>query len=185
MDDRDIVRLFLERSEDAIAQSKRKYGRYIRYIASRILSAGEDVEEAEDDAYMKAWNRIPPDEPDDLGAYLGMIGRQIALDKYRSQSREKRRGSRYAESLDELAECIPDTDGGDLVGSLALRDLLNSFLASLPEKQRNIFMKRYFWACSVSEIASELGTSESAVKMSLMRTRGKLKERLEKEGFDL
>lgn len=183
MDDRDIVKLFFERSEDAIAQSKLKYGRYCRYIAGRILPTVQDVEEAESDAYMKAWQRIPPDCPEDLGAYLGMISRQTAVDKYKSMSREKRGRGQYALTLDELAECIPDRSGADALDVFALRDVLNSFLASLPEKQRRMFMQRYFWASGVSEIAAGLGMKESAVKMALMRMRGKLKDRLEKEGF--
>ena len=184
MEDREIVKLYFERSEDAITESRKSYGRYCRYIASRILESDEDVEEVENDTYMKAWSRIPPDRPDALGAYLGMLCRGIAIDRLKSSRREKRGGGQYAAALDELSECVSDGDeSGSITDKIALRDALNSFLASLPEKTRIVFMKRYFWVSSVKEISDELGMSESAVKMLLLRTRGKLKIFLEKEGF--
>ena len=184
MEDREIVKLYLERSEKAITESRKSYSRYCRYIANRILDSDEDVEEVENDTYMKAWNRIPPDSPDDLGSYLAMLCRGIAIDRYKSEKREKRGGGQYTAVLDELAECVSDGDESSrITDRIALRDALNRFLATLPEKTRIVFMKRYFWVSSVKEISEELGMSESAVKMLLLRTRDKLKTFLEQEGF--
>ena len=186
MEDREIVKLYLERSEKAITESRKSYSRYCRYIACRILDSDEDAEEVEDDTYMKAWNRIPPDSPEDLGSYLGMLCRGLAIDRLKSSRREKRGGGQYTAALDELSECITDGDESVVVtDKIALRDAINRFLASLPEKTRIVFMKRYFWVSSISEISDELGMSESAVKMLLLRTRDKLKIFLEKEGFNI
>ena len=186
MNDSDIVKLYFERSEDAIAQSKSRYGRYCRYIAARILPSEQDVEEIENDTYMKAWSRIPPDRPDDLGAYLGMLCRQTAIDRYKSMKREKRGGGQYPLALEELSECLAARDNVEAgFDSALIRETLNSFLRALPEKHRVVFMRRYFWMSDIKEISESLGMSESAVKMLLMRTREKLKIRLEKEGIGI
>lgn len=184
MEDREIVKLFFRRSEVAISECEKKYGRYLTAIANRILGDDEDAKETVNDIYLCAWNNMPPKKPDDLGAYLGMICRSRAIDKRKSETREKRGGDGYDASLDELVECLPCEDE-NVVDGIALRDAMNAFLGELPKKSRVVFMKRYFWFLSVSEIAQSLGMGESAVKMTLSRVREKLKEYLMKEGFTL
>lgn len=184
MEDREIVKLFFTRSENAISECEKKYGRYLTAIAERIIGDGEDAKETVNDIYLNAWNSIPPKKPDNLGAYLGMICRSRAIDRRKSETREKRGGNGYDASLDELIECLPSEDE-NIVDRIALRDAINAFLATLSKKSRVVFMKRYFWLLTVSEIAESMKMGESAVKMTLSRVRAKLKEYLMKEGFIL
>lgn len=188
MNDAAIIELFFSRDERAIAECRTKYGRYCRFIAMRILGIAEDAEEAESDAYMKAWSTIPPNRPESLNAYLGMLCRQSASDMLKKRKRAKRGGGEYALALEELSECVPaelSGPGCDEADRIALTDALNGFLASLPEDTRTMFMRRYWWMCSVREIAEESSLSESAVKMRLLRTREKLREFLKERGIDV
>lgn len=182
MEDRQIIDLFFARSEDAIAETDRKYGVYCRAVASRILCDGNDAEEVVSDTYLRAWNAIPPERPGSLKAYLAAICSRLALDRYDRLTAAKRGGGQLAAALDELAECV--SGGGDPADDVILRDALNRFLRSLPEKARTAFLRRYWYACSVGEIAASLRMSESSVKMLLLRTRKKLKRFLQKEGLD-
>ena len=184
MEDKKIVALFFSRDEAALSECEKKYGRYCMAIAERILGSEEDAKETVNDIYLRAWNEIPPKVPDDLCAYLGMICRSRALDMRKSQTRQKRGGEISDTALDELIECLPAEDENP-VDAIALRDAMNAFLGRLSKRSRVVFMKRYFWFMTVSEIASTLGMSESAVKMTLSRVRDKLKTFLEKEGFTL
>ena len=180
MDDQQIIDLYWGRSQEAIAATAEQYGRYCQAIAGRILGSREDGEECVNDAYLRAWNAIPPQRPDSLAAFLGAITRNLALDRYRSAGAEKRGGGQTALALEELEGCLP-AGGGWLEDELALTDALNRFLASLPPQVRVIFLRRYWYFCSVREIAAACRISEGKVKMTLMRTRRKLKAYLEKE----
>ena len=183
MEDNGIIALFNARSEDAISECKTKYGRYCRTVARNVLGSDEDAEDAENDGYFRAWNTIPPQEPRSLCAYLAALVRRAAIDMLRLRTAEKR-GGEYENSADELDECVPaGIDGREFADSIALRDALDSFLATLGERPRTVFMRRYWWASSVSEIARDLGMSEAAVKMQLSRLREKLKSHLERQGF--
>lgn len=183
MDDKSIVELFLARAELAISEAAKKYGRYCRYIALHLLGNEQDAEEVENDTYMKLWQSIPPKKPDPLKPYVGRIVRNIALNRIEEKSAQKR--GEVALVLEELSECLSDNSGEELGESFALRKALNSFLASLDEKTRVIFMQRYFYTCTVREIAAARGLKESAVTMLLFRTRQKLREHLNREGFEL
>lgn len=186
MDDSRIVELYFARSEIAIAETERKYGRYLSKIAYNILFDTEDSSECVNDTYMKAWNSIPPQKPNVLSTYLGKITRRLAIDVFRKKHSEKRGKSEYALSLSELDECIPSGASPEKeFEQKALGESINRFLQNLGKENRDIFVCRYFYADSVKEIASFLGTSESKIKSSLFRSRKALKERLEKEGFSL
>ena len=185
MEDRQIVDLYFERSESAISETDKKYGRYCHYIVYQILSDDECAKEVVNDTYLKAWNTIPPKRPDPLKPYLGMLSRQLALNKYEEQHAQKR-GGQMALVLDELSECISEGKGGiDIGDSLALREALNKFVWSLPRKTQKIFVRRYWYASPICEIAQEYSIKESNVTVLLLRTRKKLKQFLEKEGFDI
>lgn len=185
MEDKQIVDLYWARSETAVAETEKKYGRYCHYIAYQILYNREDAEEVVNDTYLKAWNTIPPQRPDPLKPYVGMISRQLALDAYEAQHAQKR-GGQVPLALDELAECIPDPDSrADIGESVALSDALDRFLWALPERTRNVFVRRYFYMSTVAEIARDFSMKESNVAMHLLRTRKKLAQFLKKEGFDL
>ncbi|MBQ8388651.1 MAG: sigma-70 family RNA polymerase sigma factor [Clostridia bacterium] len=184
MEDKEIVDLYWERSESAIAETEKKYGRYCHYIAYQILENNEDAKEIVNDTYLKTWQTIPPKRPDALKPYVGMISRQLALNAYEEQHTQKR--GQLTLVLDELAECLPSSDEEwNVVSGIALHDSLNIFLRGLPPKTRNVFIRRYWYTSSIAEIAEEYSMKESAVAMLLLRTRNKLKTHLQKEGFNV
>lgn len=185
MEDKQIVELYWARSETAISETEKKYGRYCHYIAYQILCNDEDAKEIVNDTYLKTWNTVPPQRPDPLKPYVGTISRQLSLNRYEAQNTQKR-GRQVPLVLDELSECIPDNAGGADIGeSVALSDALTHFIWALPQRTRNIFVRRYFYMSTVAEIAKDFSMKESNVTMHLLRTRKKLEQFLKKEGFDL
>lgn len=184
MDDTQIIDLYWRRSEDAIVETARKYGGYCRSIALHILENPADSEECVNDTYLKTWSRLPPERPALFSAFLGRITRNLALDRYRARSAQKRGGGAVALALDELRLCAsPAHDPQKLIERQLLTDALNRFLADLKPEARKIFLQRYWYFLSVREIAREGRLTESKVKMSLSRTRAALKEFLTKEGI--
>lgn len=179
--DRRTVELFLCRDEKAIELSREKYGRLCMSVARNILGDERDAEECFNEALFAAWNNIPPARPDNLGAYLVKLTRNIALKRARYNGAEKRGGGNVDAVLDELAECIPGDNVEDPIESKRITDVINSFLASLPVFERRIFLRRYWHADSIAVIARDVGCSEGKIKMTLARTRKKLRRRLEKE----
>ena len=180
MEDSRIIELYWERDEDAIVQSKKKYGTYCKAIASNILHSNEDAEECLSDTWVRAWNSIPPEKPGRLAVFLGKITRNLAIDRYRKEHSQKSGGGQLKLCLDELGECIGEQ--ARLEDSLALRELLSDFLSSIPQKNKDIFLLRYWYMIPIDRIAGYYGLSQGAVKMMLKRTRNKLREYLEKEG---
>lgn len=183
MNDEDIVSLYWRRSENAIAETQNKYGKYCRSIAMRILYSDCDAEECENSVYLYAWNSIPPQKPKCFKAYIGAMARNLALNRYDYNKAAKRRHE-SAVILDEYYECLPDNNAW-AENDTALKDLLDRFLYLLPQKTRVIFVRRYWLFYSVKEIASVFNMSQSAVKSILHRTRKKLKVFLEQEGVYL
>lgn len=186
MEDKNIIQLYFERSEAAIAETAAKYGKLCRNIAYNILYNEEDAEECVNDTYMKAWEVIPPQIPEKFAAFLGKITRNLAISKYRHNSSQKRGGGQVAYALEELAECIPDKNTTEqAISDKLFIEQINGFLEKLPVEKRKVFMQRYWYLRPISEIAEEFSMSESKVKMILHRTRNTLKEVLEKEGIVL
>lgn len=186
MDDSKIIELYNARSEDAIAETSKKYGRYCYSIAYNILHSNEDSEECVNDTYLRAWNVIPPQKPDPLSVFLGRITRNLSLDRWRRKTSEKRGGGEIPLALDELAECIPSLDDHEqALEKLALTEIIDRFLGSLPTEKRKIFVRRYWHLSPVKEIAADFGFSVSKVKMILMRTREELRKYLAKEGVNI
>lgn len=182
MTDSEIIRLFFARSEKAIRACKTQYGRLCRSVAMHILGRREDAEEAESDTYLKAWNAIPPEEPARLGAYLAAVCRRLSIDRLRADKSRKRGGGDYRLSVEELDGTLADLSEGP-AETAEWKDLIERFLDTLSADQRRIFLLRYWWTLSVKEVARETSCGESAVKMSLSRSRAKLREFLEKEGY--
>lgn len=186
MTDEKIVELYWERSEEAIKETQKQYGRYLHYIAKEILQDEEDAKEIVNETYLKAWNSIPPQRPNPLKEFLGRMTRQISLNRLEQNKAQKRGGGQYLHALDELTECIPDGSGSeDLASNIDLTDAINRFLRSLPIEQRRVFIKRYWYMSSIADTAISFGMSESKVTSILFRVRNKLKDHLTKEGFDL
>ena len=181
MEDHQIIELYWQRNESAIQESQSKYGAYCAAIAGSILHAAEDAEECVNDTWLRAWNAMPPERPGRLAVFFGRITRNLAIDRYRRDRTQKYGGGQTALCLDELGECIGEES--PIEDRLALRELVNHFLQGLSEKNRRIFLLRYWYVLPVAEIAKQLGSSEGAVKMSLQRAREKLKTALEQEGI--
>lgn len=186
MEDEHIVALYWDRQESAIAETQEKYDRYLTKIANNILANAEDSRESVNDTYLAAWNSMPTHRPSVLSAYLAKLTRRISIDRFRYHSREKRKGSEYALSLDELGGCVSGGNSTEeIVNVRLLADAIGIYLRLQPEENRNVFLGRYYYLDSLREISRYTGMSESKVKTLLYRTRLGLKEYLRKEGFDL
>ena len=184
MDDSQIIDLYWKRQESAVPETHKKYGRYLFSIANRILAQYEDSEECVNDTLFGAWNSIPPHKPTVLSTYLGKITRRLALKRHRGNTAQKRGGTEAELLLEELSDCIPAGQSIDeQVDNRELVEILNRFLAELPVPQRQAFVCRYWYCESIAEIARRFSWSESKVKMSLLRTREKLRQYLKREGI--
>jgi RNA polymerase sigma-70 factor (ECF subfamily) len=184
MEDAKIVQLYFDRNEAALNETQKKYGKYLHKIANNILYNDEDAEECVNDTYLSAWNAIPPHKPDVLSLFLGKLTRGHAIDQYRKSHAGKRIPSEFTTSIDELEECIPSTS--DVEANLEakrLGEVISSFLREQSDEARNLFVGRYYYADSLKDVAAYYGMTETKAKMILFRTRQKLKEYLETEGF--
>ena len=178
MDDKQIIELYFARSEAAIGESEKKYGVYCRTIAGNILTNRADAEECVSDTWLRAWDSIPPTRPERLGAFLGRITRNLALDRLRAEKRK-------CPIREELGECLPQGDPtASMVDRVVLTQVLDRFLEGLPPKKRRLFLRRYWYFASVQELARDFGMSQSSVKMTLLRLRRELKEQLKQEGSE-
>lgn len=186
MEDSEILDLYWVRSETALSETEKKYGRYCNSIAYRILNDMEDAEECVNDTWLRAWKSIPPKRPNILSVFLGKIVRNLSLNRYEKQKAKKRGGGEIPVILDELEECIPSNmDVEQTVDAKQLTNLLNQFLASIPEEKRRLFVQRYWYLRPVKEIAKIQNINESRLKMRLFRIRQQLKEMLESQGYDI
>ena len=185
MKDEEIVELFWNRSEEAIQELKKKYEKYCYYIAYGILHNHEDAQECINDAYYQTWDSIPPQKPQMLSTYIGKITRNLALNKWNHYNAKKRGMGEVPLVLEELRECIPNGDEVEgVVDKLFLENLFNTFLGNLTKEKRIIFLRRYWYMCTIGEISKDFGMSQSKVKMTLLRLRNEFKEFLEKEGVE-
>lgn len=184
MEDCAIVELYWARDEMAIRQSDEKYGRMLCGMSYSLTGSHEDAEECVNDTYIAAWNSMPTDRPDFLGAYLAKLTRRISIDRYRHEHRHKRGGGNTEQLIDELCECIPGgTNPADEAENDRLREALDKFLAGLPEDRRCTFVLRYFSSKSIEEIAAMTGFTQGKVKTLLHRTRLALRDLLGREGL--
>lgn len=183
LNDEGIVKMFEERDEGAIEGARSLYGGYCRTVARAILNDASEAEDCLTDACMQAWNRIPPEKPRSLLAYLAKITRNLAIDLYRKKN-AKMRGANMEGILGELVECIPDGEG-DPTDRLALREALNLFLTKESSLSRKLFVRRYFYASTVAEIAKDYGLGEASVKTALHRLRERLRNFLTEKGIQV
>ncbi len=184
MDDKTIVDLYWQRSQRAVEETQRKYGAYCRTIARNILGLEEDAEECVNDTYLAAWNAMPNHRPDRLSAFLGKLTRRISVDRWRKGSARKRGGGETQLALEELGEVASDRAEAEKI--LIRREAvaaLNRFLDGLPQTERQVFLQRYFYLDPVAEVAKHFGFTEAKTASMLRRTRLKLKEQMEKEGY--
>ena len=183
LEDREIIDLFFERSEQAIAELDRKYGAAVKRTAANILSDRLDVEECVNDAYLGVWNSIPPQRPSPLVSYVCRIARNLAVNRWHANAAQKR-SANYSLVLDELEDCLPS--GADVETELEAKELtaaIDRFLATLSHEDRFLFVRRYWYADPVSELAALTGGSADRVSVRLFRLREKLRKTLTKEGL--
>lgn len=185
MKDEEIVELFFSRSEKAIVETDKKYGCYCNSIAYNILNDMLDAEECVNDTYMHAWNAIPPTVPRILSAFLGRITRNLSLNRIKLKNTQKRGRGQYEYVYEELSNIISRNTVEEVYDERYLVELINKYLATLSIEKRRIFVGRYWYMDSISDIAGKLKISESKVKMTLHRIRKDLKTFLEKEGIML
>ena len=183
-DDSGIVELFLERNEQALVFAARKYGVSLRKIALAVLGDESDAQECENDAYLKAWNSIPPNEPRTwLLPYLSKLVRETAIDRLRKEQ-AKKRAAQFTELTQEIESSLPSLNDVETeVDGALLSAAISAFLRQQPLQKRNIFLRRYWYMDSVADIAKRYSVSEGKVKTVLFRLRGDLKDHLKREGY--
>lgn len=188
MEDSDIVDLYFARSEEAINETEQKYGARLRRIAYAVLGSEESARECENDAYLRAWNLIPPAEPrNGLFAFLGQITRHLAIDEYRKSHAEKRNAV-MVEFSKEMEECIPaglSDEWWEKYRGKELAIKINSFLESCPPWKRKLFVRRYWYMEGIAQISKRYGFTQGKVRTELFRMREKLRDYLRQEGYEI
>lgn len=184
MIDAELTDLYQNRDEAAISATAARYQGMLMRVAMQILNDREDAEECVNDTYLAAWDAVPSAVPAHLGAFLCRIARKKAIDRLRNNTRKKRQAQEYAVSLEELSEVFAgDSSPERALEETLLTEAIERFLAEQTAEVRKLFLGRYYWFCPVREIAQSCGISEANAKTVLFRTRRKLREYLEKEGF--
>lgn len=175
--------MLFERSEKAVSSLSLKYGSLCKAIAYNIVRNEQDAEECVNDAYLAVWNTIPHKNPDSLSAYICKITRYISLKKYRSNVAVKR-NSYYDISLDEISECFGRNNYvEEFAEAEELTEHMNKFLSRISQRDRIIFMQRYWFNREVSEIAKNMNKNKNYINVHLYRTRERLKKYLKGEGL--
>lgn len=186
MNDREIVQLYFERNPEAMEKTVLKYKNYCICIAKNILGNEQDADECFNDALHNTWNSIPPQKPENLGTYIGKIIRNLSFDRYKHSRAKKRGGGETELVLEELKDCVSGKETPEQ--NLYRKELsaeINSFLNTLSKEKRNIFVCRYWYAFSVSDIAKKFGKTETNISVILSRLRGELKEFLTERGYEI
>ena len=182
--DAQIIDFYWNRDAQAISASMDRYGSYCFSIADGILNNAQDAEECVNDTWLKAWNAIPPTRPAVLKIFFAKITRHLSFDKYKAGKALKRGGGNIQLVLDELAECIADeSDVEGQVDAKELGKVINQFVVSLPEREQNLFVRRYFFSEPIKAIADRYDLRENSVHVTLSRIRKRLRSRLSKEGY--
>lgn len=185
MDDINITEMFFNRDEGAIEETQKKYGEYIRAVAYNITGTAEDASECENDTYLKLWNSIPPERPDNFKAYLGRIARNAALSIYRKSSAAKRDPGSFV-IFHELEECIPSSfSTEEHADAEYVSSVICAWLKSLKAEDRVIFVKRYWYGDSVGDISVSSGFSASKISQRLFSLRKKLRKELAEKGVNI
>lgn len=179
-----ITALLFERSEEALSALSEKYGRICENVAKNILKNNEEAEETVSSALLAVWNSVPPKRPEHIGAYFIKTARNLALNRLEFLSAEKRGSGNAEVALSELEECIPSgTSVEQKIDESVFKTAVEDFLRNQPKEKRNIFILRYWYMYSVSEISEKYGIGESKVKSVLFRMRNELRKKLKKEDF--
>ena len=185
MEEKELLLLYEARDRRAVRETAKQYGGYCFKIADNILRSPEDSEECVNDTWLKAWNAIPPAEPRSLRLFLAKITRSLAFNRREKAGAQKRGGGELPLVLEELAECIPGEE--TVEGNVELKELgalISRFLRGLPERERGLFLRRYFRCEDLKTAAEAYGITPNHAAVILGRVRKKLKETLRKEGYE-
>ena len=182
MEDKKILDLLWQRSEQAIEALTDRFGALLHRICLNILGDPLDAQECVSDTYLALWNAIPPKRPQPLSPFVCRTGKNIALNRLRSLTAQKR-DNRYDLSLSELEPYLGTAALDDAVSARELGELLNKFLKTIKRDSRNMFLRRYWFGDSVTDIARDMGMTENAVSVRLSRTREQLRAYLQKAGY--
>lgn len=182
--DEEIIAMYWDRNEAAIAETATKYGAYCYTIANNILENAEDSEECVSGTWWNAWNSMPPQRPNVLRLFLGKITRNLAINVYKRQRTAKRGGDEMTLILDELSECVSgrETIESELERKELIRGI-NDYLGTLTPEKRGIFLRRYWYGEKVQDIARSYQLTENSVSVQLNRMRKKLQEFLQERGL--
>ena len=183
MEDAQIIELFFARSENAIEQTKEKYGAVCMHLLRNLLQNELDAEECASDVYLALWNTIPPEKPEPFLTYLLKIARNQGLRRITYQNAQRRSGTQVL-ALEELESCLASAESVEqtVEGKLLEQEIAN-FLRALPKADRQLFVRRYWFCDSLEELAQCFGWSKSKLKSKLLRLRGRLRDHLTREGF--
>ncbi len=186
LSDEEIIDLYWKREERAIKATDLKYGKYLYSIAYNIVHDKLDCEECLNDTYLGTWNRIPPARPNVFQIFLSKIMRNVAVDKFRKKTADKRVPSELVVSLNEFDDCIPREPSTDQMTEIEeIARILNDYVKGLSDIQAFIFVCRYYYSDRVDTIAKMLKYSPSTVYRELAKIRNGLRERFEKEGIEI
>lgn len=183
MEDRRIIEYYWSRNEAAIRETDKKYGRMLHGIAWNILTNTEDSEECVSDTYLKAWNSIPPEKPVSLPAYLGRIARNLAINRWH-KNRSQKRYNGAEMLLSELSDCVPDSSNVETEAN-EISEVISKWLYTLPQDDRVLFLRRYWYGDSLKELAGKCGTTQNKLAGRMYRLRHDLRTALEKEGVSI
>ena len=185
MRDEDIISLLFDRSEKGISAMDEKYGVACRRLSLNLVGNEQDAEECVNDAYFAVWNKVPPEKPNPLSAFLYKILRNLSLKKYREKKAKKRNGG-FEELLDELEEFLPSAETTESrIEQKELTRVIEAFLDTLTPENRNVFLRRYWFAESYEQISKATGYSKSNVSMRLLRTKEKMMTYLTERGIEI
>lgn len=184
MEDEQIIELFFARSEQAISELDRRYGKLCHRIARNILNNYLDAEECVNDAYLGIWHVIPPQKPDPLSAFVIKFVRNRSISRRRANTAMKR-NSAFDLAMEEIAPYVSDfVTIEERIRAKELARWIESFLDTLSKENRVIFLRRYWFSDSYADIARQTGLSEKNISVRLTRIRKQLRKYLmKKEAF--
>ena len=181
--DEKIIDMYWKRNPDAIKETDHRYGPLLRNVAYNILYDLQDCEECQNDTYLRIWNAIPSTRPTAFPRFIMQIMRQIAIIRYREKTRKKRIPSQLTISLDELEELSNGLSLEQTYEAKELGSLITEYVRQLNERQRYIFIDRYYLAEPAEKTASELSISARTIYDEVKKIRQGLKEYLERNGM--
>ena len=181
--DEQIIDMYWQRNPDAIQETDQKYGTLLRNVANNILFDSQDCEKCRNDAYLGIWNAIPSARPVAFPAFIMQIMRRIAIDRYREKSRQKRIPSQLTVSIEELKQSISSGMPVDeAYEAKEIGRLITEYVEGLSDRQRYIFIDRYYLAEPLEKTAADLSISVRTAYREIEKIKQGLKEYLERNG---